>query len=434
MPKPFFLIGSLVGGGMVLLIVVLGVLLFLASCAPRELKDRKLDQRTAVDLDGIGSVSLPPTFKLQGIVNSGDRNWFGGETTSLEYHLDKRRISFRFEQGQHTRVGGYSANPVLMDVTLFNDTVSVAEMSRIDSTTIDIFYSPTGRSTLSDVEWLPDARSGAALTRAGKVAKTVASDDAERWLVIHVDPSRRTRVDFYAWTRVYTVAEATKLVSDVAASAARTPALAKHFADIDTFDERMERRRDAKLAELATQLEWCGIGLLAAGKVSWGTDCAAHLTENRRFLSVGRYLGSAPLSAAQHDPRFRPSFPMAFKGGEFPSAGGTVDGLPHLDIHMYYWDQKTSAWTVAGLQALAPSEKFGSDEDRAQAEILERLSKAASAKRDSAQLWLFHYVDVMFRADEVSLAPFLERAALYERALAEGRIITNVRVTKTPLP
>ena len=71
MQKPFLLIGSLVGGGMVLLLVVLGVMLFLASCAPRELKDRKLDQRTGVDLDGVGSVSLPPTFKLQGIVT-----WF----------------------------------------------------------------------------------------------------------------------------------------------------------------------------------------------------------------------------------------------------------------------------------------------------------------------------------------------------------------------
>jgi hypothetical protein len=433
MQKLLLFTGWLVGGGAILLLVV-GIMVFLASCAPKELKDRKLDQRTPVNLEGMGTVALPPTFKLQGIVNSGDRKWFGGGTTTLEYHLDKRRITFRFEQGQHTRVGGYSANPVLMDVTLFNDTLSADEMMRVDSTTIGLFYSPTGKSSLNDVEWLPETRNGGVLTRAGKVSKAAAVDDAERWLVIHVDPSKRTRVDFFAWTRVYTAAEATKLVGDVAASVTRMPALATHFAEIDTFDERMERRRDAKLAALAKELEACGIGSLVPGKVTWGKDCVGHLTENRRFLSVGRYLGAAPLSAAQHDPRFRPGFPISFKDGDFPSAGGTVDGRPHLDIHMYYWDQPSSAWTVAGLQALEPSEKFGSDEDRARGEILDRLSKAGAPTRDTAQLWLFHYMDVMFRADEVQLAPFFERAGVYEKGLAEGRIISNVRTTKPPLP
>jgi hypothetical protein len=434
MQKILIVLGSLVGGGVLLIIVAVVVTVVLMSCSPKELRDRKLDQRSTVDLDGVGTVGLPPTFKMQGIVNSGERRWFGGGTTNLEYHLDKRRITFRFEQGQYNVLGGYKANPVLLDVTLFNDTLSSEDVLTVNSTTMDLFYSPTGNSKLTDVEWLPDVRTGGAVTKSGKISKEVSADAAERWLVIHTDPARRTRVDFFAWTKVYTVAEATKLAADVAGSVVRTPALATHFKEIDTFDERMARRHEAKLAELVKELETCGIRALAPGTVAWGSDCVAHLTENKRFLSVGRYLGSAPLSAAQGDSRFRPGFPMAFKQGDFPADGGSVDGLPNLDIDLYYWDEKSSKWDVSGLQTLGPRERFGSDEDRAKSEILEWLAKGGEPMRASAQLWLFHYMDVMFRADEVKLSPFFERADIYEKGLSEGRIIANVKTTKTPFP
>jgi hypothetical protein len=400
--------------------------------APKELRDRKLDQRVTVDLSGVGSVALPPTFRKAGIVNSGDRQWFGGETTRLEYHLDQRLLSFRFQQGQHTRIGGISAYPVLLDVTLFNDGLSSAEISLIERTTIDIFYAESGKSRLSDVAWRPDSVEDGATTRLGAVSKSLSTDDVPRWLAIHVDPARRVRVDFFAWQKVYSADEVRRLVREVAASVKTTPALQAHFEGIKTFDQRMEARRDSALSAATATLAPCGVTEIVAGRATFGSDCVVHLTANRRFLTVARYLGQVPVAAASRQAGQRPVFTFAFKSGDFEGRGST-DGRPNLDIHMFYWDAEKKVWSADGLQTFV-SEPFGADEERATAAILERLGTSGEAAREGVYLWSFAHFDVLFRGDEVSLEPFLARARAYEDGLGSARIIAGVKATKGALP
>ena len=416
-------------------------LLGAVSCSwgrgPRELRDRRLKERVDVPLDGVASVRMPPTFEHAGIVNSGKRTWFGGETTNLEYHLDEGRITWRFEQGQFNRVGGHQANPVLLDLTLYPASASAADIARVDSTTIDIFYSPSGDRRFEDVQWL--APSGAAasdatapVTRIAALEGPMAPDDEPRWLAIHTDPARRVRVDFLAWRKAYTREEIERLLPDIAASAAPTSALQAHFDAIPTFDERMKARHAAKLAELESQIAaGCDVKALVPGRSVFGKDCVVWLGESRRDLGVGRFLGRVPRSVARADQFGKLDFPLGtLEGLPAPSGGGSVDARPNLDIRIFHWAD--GKWVPAELQAMSSGD--APERETPDWAIVQSLERAPASARESVWLWSMQYYDVEFHPDKIDIPAFFARAAAYERALAEGRIVTGVQATKGELP
>jgi hypothetical protein len=397
-------------------IAAIALLVFFAMRPPRELRDRKLDQLVVTTPDDVASISLPPTFKFAGFVNSGTRKRFGGGTTSLEYHLDEERLSLRFEQGQYTTAGGHSANPVTLIVTLFNNKLPKSEIADVRTTPIVEFYSPTDDRSLSALT-LMNADS---TLRSAEVTDAFAPGTA-RWLVVFVDADRRVRVDFFAMTKYYTLAEAHKLVRDVAAGVSALPPLQTHFDSIATFDARALARRDAAIATIASGLVPCGISSMTPGPVVFGGDCAARLSEDSRYLAVAFYLGKVPLSAATVRPNEKPAYTFAFTDKDF-STSSTTGGRPNLEIRMFYWSDSKQSWAVDGLQSF-----LDNDSDSVTFAVLADLAKRGSEARSDVFLWDLAGFDVEFHPDEANLSPIIARAESYRKGLAEGRIISGVR-------
>jgi hypothetical protein len=380
----------------------------------RALAFRRLDDAATVDLDGVATASLPPTFHPVGIVNTGRRRWFGGRTTSLEYHLDETRFTFRFEQGQHTTAGGYSADPVLLDVTLFARDVSAAEVARVEHTTIGRFYPPVNDDAprlsahFAAQRWLPsDGGTHVAATNEGR-GDDVASGPPERWLAIHVDPARRVRVDLYAWRSAYTRDEAVALVRRVAAGLAATPALQAHFDAIATFDARMAARHDRALAAAEEQLAACGVGTLVPGRILEGERCIVRLSENRRALLVVRFLGTAPMAAATFEPHLWPEFPL-------------VEGAPDHRVMTLFWRPARGEWDVSGLQHTMSWDEDPNDPVRA-------AMIARVGGRDRVGLVRVAEWDLEFHPDAVDVDAFLASAARAEEALRTGTLLRGVPV------
>jgi hypothetical protein len=386
----------------------------------RDLKDKRLNERVPVDLAGVATVSLPPTFRPAGIVNSGDRRWSGGGTTPLEYHLDERRFTYRFLQGQHTVLGGYNADPVILDVTIFNTSAPPNELARLDYSTIGRVYAQNEDRSLSWIRWLPNSEAGAHL-RSGEMTDHY-DGKSPRLLVMYVDPERRTRVDLFTWTREYDLAEAQRLVREIAASAAPTPALQRHFDDIKTFDRRMEAQRDRLIASLATA---CGAAPLEPGKTTFGTNCVLYLTPTKRDVKLGAYLGDAPASAMVADGSAK-VFPLEqWTYSDFPGEGGMVSGRPSLGLAFVSRD-------AAGKSSLGTLQAGLRDHREPPPELVDAIG-ARLSDRALVSLWLFEGYDLMFSPERVKPEEFLERARSYEAGLSSGRIITGVRTTKRPL-
>lgn len=362
-----------------------------------------------VDLAGVATARAPSTFRFAGVVNSGERNWFGGQTTTLEYHLDTQRLSFRLEAQQHNKIGGQRADPVLLDLTLYERTVPAASIAEVVSTTIGRFYPPLDdrarlAARFAGVGWQPDIADAAAITRSANVA--AQSDDAARWLVIHTDPVRRVRVDLYVWQTLYTLDDARALARDVAASVRAAPGVQAHFDGIATFDQRMAARHDRTVQSAAAALGACGVARLAAGETTFGTDCAAWLSPSRRNLRVARMLGRVPRAAASSRAGLAPSFRLA-------------ERLGNTGIATFYWDAPRSRWLIEGLQS-----SIYEDDDR------ENPLTAAIAARlnDRANVYLVRFVhhDLQFHAGRVDLPAFLAESARHEAALQAGKVIDSV--------
>jgi hypothetical protein len=411
----------------VAILAALGVPILMACVGglPRDLRDKKLDQRVNVDVEGVASVALPPTFKKEGVVNSGERKWFGGDLTSLEYHLDERQLTFRFIQGQYNTIGGYHASPVILDVTVYNSSVPKEEIARVSNTTIDRFYSPDNSTTLQSARWLPESANRDVVTRSAEAVDPFDKKHG-RWLVIHTDGGRRVRVDFFGWRDAYTLEEAQNLVRDVATSTTHGDALRKHFADIKTFDARMDARRDSTIAAIGRDLRACGVPSLVVGRAVSSATCVALLKDNRRDVYVARYIGSVPLSSSTYDDfRSAPKFSMGFKDGDY-IGNGSIDGLPNLDIVMLWWDEKKSAWHSAKLQG-----NVGADEEEV-ATLEPEVARRLSAK-EQAHFFSYRHYDVQFHADRVNTTEFLSQAARFEADLAAGKIIAGIRASKIAL-
>jgi hypothetical protein len=399
----------------------------------RELANRGLDERVTVDLDGVGTAALPPAFRKVGIVSSGTRTWLGGGTTNLEYHLDERRITFRFVKGQHNTWGGYSTDPVLLDVTLYAERVPATEIGRVTSTTIGRFYPQTDDASelaarFAAARWLPEPVAAETRKRDGDAVTRAAPDDdmydaahPARWLVVHADPARRVRVDLYAWQSAYTLDEARRLVRAVAAGVAAAPALQAHFDDIPDFDRRMAERHDRAVADAASALAGCGVARLTPGEITWGPACAAHLSADRRELRVVRVLGRVPRAATapglegRHPPQYRLVQRLDWQPRD-------ADALYDLGTGMVYWDAATGRWEMYGLQSYLYDRE--EREHPLAAAVLGRF-----ADREGVYVVRFSGYDLKFHADRSDVREFLAESARQEGALRAGKLVAGVAGT-----
>ena len=376
-----------------------------ASPWRRELRDKRLDEARPVDLEGLGSARLAPTFHAAGGVRGDPSAMLRG---------DARGVTFRFEQGQHHLLGGYLANPVLLDVTLLAAPAAGAAPPRIEHTTVDKFYPPADdpprlAAHFAAQRWLPDVRTGGALTRVAATGEgrgdDVSSGPPERWLAIHLDPARRVRVDLWAWRSAYSADEARALVQQVAASVTTAPALDAFLGNIAAEDRRRDERRRVAPGEAATILRRCGVTGLAPGKASIGATCVAHLSADSLALRVVALVGRVPRPADDGAPARIPQFDLA------PDA-------PTYAVVLAFWNGER--WRTGGLQY-----SLGRDDE--EHPVLDALATRLT-DRGSVYLLRSFWVDFQHYPEGVDdLVPFLDETERQAELLRGGTLIPGVR-------
>jgi hypothetical protein len=355
------------------------------------------------------------------------------EPETLDRHRDTRQISFRFEQAQHRNMGGYFEDPVLLVVTLFNPALPPPEPSPIGHANIERFYPPVDdepRRVLhfGAQRWLPELRSGAAVTHAAATNEgrgdNLVSGPPERWLVIHVDPERRVRVDLYAWRKAYALADAQALARRAAESVRATPRLAALFDAAPGADAREEERFEQTVAGALARLRACGNDPLVPG-TTWFSDdgrCAAWLSEDRRWLRLARAMGRVPLAAARprrpDDPGDAPRFAEVRIP---PGRAAALVGPPDYTLAMLFWDTARAGWAVEGV-----AEWLDAGE-REPNPLLEAIWLRLR-ERDAIHLVSLARYDLRFSPDRVAIEAFLSEADRVARALAAGEVIPGVPV------
>jgi hypothetical protein len=378
-----------------------------------------------VDLAGLATVALPPSFKPVGRGQSGPRVGHFDPAT-LAQHRNEYQITFRFEQGQHTLPGGRLANPVLLHVTLFNPAKPKPDATRISFTTISQFYPPgdTDRPRLdahfAAQRWLPDVAMGDAITRAAATNEgrgdDVSNGPPERWLIIHVDPTRRIRVDLYVWRTRYSVDDARALVRRVAESVQTTPKLAELFDAVNDADARVEANFEAVVSTTLAALSQCGIRSIGPGMVAWSDRCASWLSEDRRFLRIARTVGRIPLAAATARRESAPAPRVTLPTGRSPA----LESPAEFRLAQLFWNEATKRWSIAGF-----GQPLDGDDDLDApliSAILPRL-------RDHATVHLLALAsyDLKLSPGRVALAEFIAEADRVSAALREGRVVAGVR-------
>ena len=406
---------KLVLGALLLVVVAVVATCTVGSSWRRDLRNKRLDEARPVDLDGYGSVRLAPTFHAAGSVPSD---------SSAIVRADSGGVTFRFEQGQHTVLGGYYANPVLLDITLLPAPVPRGPAPRIDRTTINKFYPPVDdpprlAAHFAAQRWLPDVRdpdnSGGAITRVAAtnegLGDNVVKGPPERWLAIHLDPARRVRVDLYAWRSAYSADEARALVRQVAATATVTPRLDEFLAEIVAEDRRKAERSKAAPREAEAILRRCGVARLVTGEASIGTTCVAYLSAGSRELRVAVLLGLVPFAASRGRPDQVPQFAVA------PDA-------PNYGVSLMWWNG--TRWAVEGLQYSLAGESLSHP-------VLDALA-ARLTDRTSVHVLQTYVVDFQYHPDLVdNLGPFLAEAEQHAAALIAGTLLPGLRGTPARL-
>jgi hypothetical protein len=395
-----------------------------ASTWRRTLVMKRFERAERVNLAGLASIELPPSFKPVGRGQDGSRS--GRFDEHLDQHRDDYQITFRFEQAQHHVLGGYLADPVLLHVTLFNPNAPKPDASKITFTTISRFYPPVDndrprlQAHFDAQRWLPDVRTGDAVTRVAATGEgrgdALVSGPPARWLAIHVDETRRIRVDLYTWRKMYSEDEARALVRRIAESVEVTPKLAELFDGVKGADAREAAKFERTVADALAALSQCGVRSMGPGMVAWSDRCASWLSENRRFLRVARALGRIPLSAATGRWQDAPEFKVAIPAGRSPK----LIGPPDFRLAMVFWDEKLKRWSVAGF-----GEHLHDDDDPDSpliAAITPRLHDRASV-----HVLALASHDLQYWPDRVDLAAFFAEADRVGAALRDGKVVAGVK-------
>ena len=396
-----------------------------ASPWRRVVIQKRFDKADRVDLAGLATIELPPSFKPVGRGQDGARRGnFSPET--LDQHRDDYQITFRFEQGQHHVLGGYLADPVLLHVTLFNPGMPKPDATKITFTTISKFYPPVNNDRprldahFVAQRWLPEIVVGDAVTRSAATGEgrgdDLVSGPPLRWLVIHADPTRRIRVDFFAWRKMYSIEEAQALVRRIAESVQTTPKLAAMFDGIKDNEAREEAEFDKVVTGALAQLGQCGIRSIGPEMVAWSDRCASWLSEDRRFLRLVRPLGRIPLASATGRVRGVPQFRF-----ELPTdRSADTRGPSGLRVAMLFWDDATSGWKAAGI-----------DHEHDEWEHVDRPVVSAIVPRlkdrTSVHLIALESHDLKFHPERLVVERFLAEADRIAAALRAGTMVRGVR-------
>src|SRR5215207_10155284 len=326
-----------------------------ATASPwrRVIAQKRFETPERVDLAGLATIELPPSFKPVGRNREGGRSGFHPET--LNEHRDDYEITFRFEQGQHHLLGGYLADPVLLHVALYNPGRPKPDATKVTFTMIRKFYPPVDNDEprlnahFAAQRWLPEIVSGDAVTRTAATNEgrgdELSSGPPERWLVIHVDPTRRIRIDLYAWRKIYSAEEAQTLVRRIAESVQTTPKLAAMFDGVKVLEAREEAQFERAVSVALASLSQCGIRSMGPGMVAWSDRCASWLSEDRRFLRIARPVGRIALASVTARSRGVPAVRIEMPAGRSSALAGQTD----FRLAMLYWDDASSEWKVAGL-------------------------------------------------------------------------------------
>jgi hypothetical protein len=384
------------------------------------------EQRTSpANLAGVATVQLPSTFNAVPRGTSGGRKGRDFDPASLEFYRNERSVTFRFEQDQRRAITGAFKDPVLLDVTLFNPALPAPNAASITNTTIGRFYppvdddSPRRAAHFTAQRWLPVTTNGGAVTHSAATNEgrgdNLVSGPPERWLVIHVDPVRRVRVDLYTWRKNYSLDEARALVRRVAESVEVTPKLRELFESVKTVDDRVASKHDRAVTDAVGRLRACGITSLEPGVVALNGACGAWLSSDRRYLHVARAMGRVPLAAATRAPRQ----PPAFRVRELPGRSPALIGPPDFQLLMLYYDVDAGRWSLE-----EPGRSLYDDEPKASpliAAIAARLTERANVHL----LSLARY-DLQFSAERVAVDAFFFEADRVAAALRAGTLIPGV--------
>lgn len=402
------------------------IAIVIAAAGP--LRSAPAQQTERLDLAGLASIELPSSFKPVGRGQDGPRVGHFDPAT-LDRHRNDYQITFRFEQGQRTMPGGRLANPVLLHVTLFNPGRPKPDATKISFTTIAQFYPPVGSDRprldahFAAQRWLDDVATGDAVTRAAATNEgrgdSVSNGPPERWLVIHVDPTRRIRVDLYASRTMYSVDEARALVRRAAESVQATPKLAELFDRVSGAESRAEARLEATERMVLAALSQCEIRSMGPDMVAWSDRCASWLSDDRRYLRVARTIGRIPLAAATPGWEVAPEYRITLPGGRSPRLSGPAD----FRLAQMFWHDAAKGWAIAG---------FGERRHADDAPDASLIAAIVPHLRDRASVHLLALASYDLRSapDRVALAEFIAEADRIAAALREGRVVTGVRAAR----
>ena len=399
-----------------------------ASPFRRPLPQQRADRTERVDLAGLASIELPSGFQPVGRGQSGPRTGHFDPAT-LNQHNNDYQITFRFEQAQRTLPNGRLANPVLLHVTLFNAARPKPDATKIGFTTIAPFYPLAGNDRprldahFAAQRWLDDVATGDAVTRAAAtnegLGDSASSGPPERWLVIRVDPTRRIRVDLYAWRTVYSLDEARALVRRAAESVQTTPKLAALFDGVNGVESREDARLEATLRSALDALRQCDIRSLGPGMVAWSDRCASWLSDDQRYLRVARTIGRIPLAAAPSGWQVAPEYAITLPAGRSPRLTGPSD----FRLAQMFWHDAAKGWAIAG---------FGDRRHVDDAPGAPLISAITPHLRDRASVHVLALAsyDLQRAPGRIALAEFIVEADRISTALREGRVVARVRATR----
>ena len=381
-----------------------------------------------VDLAGLATVDLPPAFTPVGLGQDGPREGRFDPAT-LDRHHNDYQITFRFEQAPRTLAGRQLAFPALLHVTLFNPDRQKPDPTKITFTTISRFYPPVRNDRprldahFEAQRWLPDVVTGDAVTRAAATNEgrgdTLSNGPPERWLVIHVDPTRRIRVDLYAWRTMYSLDEARALVRRVAESVQTTPKLAELLNGVNGVGVHDEERFEATVSSALRALSQCDIRSMGPGMVAWSDRCASWLSDDRRYLRVARVIGRIPLAAAIPGSQVAPEYRITLPSGRSPELSGPSD----FRLAELFWHDAAKGWAIAG---------FGERRHEDDAPDAPLISAIVPHLRDRASVHLLALAsyDLQRAPERVAIAEFLTEADRVATALREGKVVAGVKAAR----
>jgi hypothetical protein len=381
-----------------------------------------------VDLAGLATIELPAGFGAVGLGQDGPR--IGRfDLAAPDRRRNDYQITFRFEQGQRTLPGGKLANPVLLHVTLFNPAKPKPDAMRIGFTTIPQFYPPAGNDRprldahFAAQRWLDDVVTDDAVTRSAAANEgrgdSVASRPPERWLVVHVDPTRRIRVDLYAWRSLYSVDGARTLARRVAESVQTTPKLAELFGGVDDAEASDDARFEAIVGSALAALSRCGIRSIGPGMVAFSDRCASWLSDDRRFLRVASAMGRIPVAATKGDGRSVPELQV-----EIPPGRSTkLASQAAFRMTQLFWHDAVKGWVIGGF-----GEPLHND-DATDAPLITAITPYLR-DRTSVYLVAMASYDLRLSPERAAIAEFLAEADRIATALREGTVVPGVRATR----